>query len=349
MVRKELSDYPKAVCNDGSSATYYSSDNVLSADRLLIYLQGGGSCQNVQSCNYRCNNPDSEYLCTTSLNETKPADLNFLLDDEESNPPFFNFGKIFPYCSSDIWMGTADASPNNGNYNFHGKDIVRAVVEEVKSMRNIGDMSQIVLLGTSAGAFGTQSVCDFVAHSFKAENPNLDVRCIADSGDLIPPVGLNCSSEVDLTTFWGAEFDESCDAAGGSCGSFVTLYNYIETPFMVVHNYIDPSVSGRCAPAIDASNINYWNQWRQEIETLASEVMQAKPDNGFFVPNCFFHVLTKTDRMKAWDGIPVPLVGSTETILLKDILKNWLTGIGLAYAIDDPLISNSNCPSPNGF
>merc|ERR1719244_1323995 len=268
LTRKELSDYPRAVCNDGSNATYYYSDNAFSADHLLIYLQGGGSCQDVQSCNQRCNNPDSAFRCTAPQDETMPAALNFLLEDEDLNPPFYDFGKIYvPYCSSDIWIGTADASPENGNRFFHGKDIVRALVDDLKKVTNIAGMSQIVLLGTSAGGFGTQNVCDFVSENFKADNPNLDVRCIADSGDLVPPVGLNCTSEVDAQSFWGGESDDSCMDAGAACGNFVTLYNYIETPLMVVHNYIDPTVSGQCAPALDASNIDYWNQWRQEIET----------------------------------------------------------------------------------
>merc|ERR1712142_868453 len=349
LTRKELSDYPRAVCNDGSNATYYYSDNAFSADHLLIYLQGGGSCQDVQSCNLRCNNPDSAFRCTAPQDETVPAALNFLLEDEDLNPPFYDFGKIYvPYCSSDIWIGTADASPANGNYFFHGKDIVRAVVDDLKKATNMAGMNQIVLLGTSAGGFGTQNVCDFVAENFKAENSNVDVRCIADSGDRVPPVGLNCTPEVDAQSFWGGESDESCMNAGAACGNFVTLYNYIETPLMVVHNYIDPTVSGQCAPALDASNIDYWNQWRQEIETLASEVMLAKPDNGFFIPNCYFHVLTKNE--KAWNRLPVPLVGSDNEILLKDIIKNWTTGTGPVVAIDDPLVSNSNCGTPpSGF
>merc|ERR1711915_661068 len=264
LTRKELSDYPRAVCNDGSNATYYYSDNAFSADHLLIYLQGGGSCQDVQSCNMRCNNPDSAFRCTAPQDETMPGALNFLLEDEDLNPPFYDFGKIYvPYCSSDIWIGTADASPENGNYFFHGKDIVRALVDDLKKVTNIAGISQIVLLGTSAGGFGTQNVCDFVAENFKAENSNVDVRCIADSGDLVPPVGLNCTSEVDAQSFWGGESDDSCMDAGAACGNFVTLYNYIETPLMVVHNYIDPTVSGQCAPALDASNIDYWNQWRR--------------------------------------------------------------------------------------
>ena len=68
---------------------------------------------------------------------------------------------------------------------------------------------------------------------------------------------------------------------------------------------------------------------------------QDKPSNGLFVPRCFFHVLAKND--KAWSGIEVPVVGSDDTILLKDIISNWLTGAGPFQAIDNPSETNQFC------
>ena len=69
--------------------------------------------------------------------------------------------------------------------------------------------------------------------------------------------------------------------------------------------------------------------------------LQDKPSNGLFVPRCFFHVLAKKE--KAWSGIKVPVVGSDDTILLKDIINNWLTGAGPYQAIDNPSEENQFC------
>merc|ERR1712142_425782 len=342
LARKSLSEYPEALCNDGTNASYYFSYNAFNSDKLLIYLQGGGGRTSVDECNRRCDSQVSGHYCTTmpdeALEQEKLIEKYLLSDDEQINPPFFDFGKIFvPYCSSDTWIGTADANAENGGYNFHGKDIVRAVVDDVKMLTNLGEKKQIVLYGISAGGFGIQSVCDFAADSFKAENPSLDVRCIADSGDFVPPVGQECKTEEEseaLGKLWGVELDESCIAAGGKCGNFVNLYSFIETPFFVAINYADPIVSGDCPPNANAFNIEYWNQWRQEIKSMAKDVLLAKPDSGFFIPNCFFHVLAT--REDGWSKIEVPLDGSNKKIVLKDILKNWLTGAGPSVALMTP-------------
>ena len=54
-----------------------------------------------------------------------------------------------------------------------------------------------------------------------------------------------------------------------------------------------------------------------------------------------FHVLAKNE--KAWSGIEVPVVGSDDTILLKDIINNWLTGAGPYQAINNPSETNQFC------
>ena len=45
-------------------------------------------------------------------------------------------------------------------------------------------------------------------------------------------------------------------------------------------------------------------------------------------------------------NIEVPVDCET-TILLKDILHTWMTGVGPYQAIDKPLTKNENCPSEN--
>jgi len=249
------------------------------------------------------------------------------------------------YCSSDAWVGSRDASEDTGGYHFHGRDIIRAVLDDLISTKiNIDQMEQVVLLGTSAGAIGVQSVCDSVAEWFKDGREDLDVRCIADSGDLVPTIGQDCTTEEEVEAglaFYGAELDSSCTGTVVECQSFSSSYQYIDTPLMVVHNYIDPVVLGSCAPELSNENMNYWKTWMQQVYQLSLQFIQDKPSNGLFVPRCFFHVLSKNDN--GWGVIEVPLVDSNETILLKDIINNWLSGVGLFHAIDNPTEQNTFC------
>lgn len=348
LYRRELSDYPAAVCNDGTVATYFYSSDAFTNDNLLIYLEGGGGCNDKTSCEQRCTNPYSAHRCTTNNNNTMTLSSTFWSKDEATNPPFHEFASIWvDYCSSDTWIGSRDASSETGGYHFHGKDIVKAVIDDIIARKsNIGDLNQVVLLGTSAGAFGVQSNCDLVADKFKAEKNDLDIRCVADSGDLIPTVGYNCSTEEaanESLEFIGAELDASCteDNDDWKCVRFSFLYNFIETPLMVVHNYIDKTVSGECSPDLSPENQEYWKAWNWQVLQLSQQFMKAKPGNGLFVPNCHFHVLAKTH--KAWHVIEVPLAGTGDKVLLKDIMQNWLTGDGPYQAIDSNMAMNDRC------
>ena len=124
-------------------------------------------------------------------------------------------------------------SLKTGGYGFHGKDIVRAVIDDIIAEKtNIVD---IAMLGTSAGAFGVQSNCDLIDDKFKEEKNDLDVRCIADSGDLVPPVGDECTTvepAVKYVEFYGGELDATCTGSVKECVRFSSPYNFIETSFI---------------------------------------------------------------------------------------------------------------------
>merc|ERR1719318_1138415 len=107
LYRQELSDYPAAVCNDGTAATYFYSSDAFTSDNLLIYLEGGGGCNDKTSCEQRCTNPYSAHRCTTNNNDTMTLSSTFWSKDEATNPPFHAFASIWvDYCSSDTWISS---------------------------------------------------------------------------------------------------------------------------------------------------------------------------------------------------------------------------------------------------
>lgn len=120
-----------------------------------------------------------------------------------------------PYCSSDWYTGTRDASQLTQNLDFHGHFIVEAVVRDLLSKTEIAAAEQVVLMGGSAGAIGTEANCDFVAETLQAANSSIEVRCVSDSGSLYP---LHTHSDLcypDILEFacyemWTSRLDESC-------------------------------------------------------------------------------------------------------------------------------------------
>jgi len=354
LTRRSLADYPLAVCNDGSAATYHHSSD-LASSRILINLQGGGWCGTEQSCKHRCQQ-SNPYLCTADNQPTmEMKERTMWSSDPEVNPAFHDFGQIFVhYCSSDVYTGTRNASQSSGGYFFHGRHIVSAVVEDIiRHKPNVETMEQLVFIGESAGAFGVSFNCDTVAERFHQVNPGLDVRCIADAGDFYPPLLTapdkpqcdNYQAEALVMDFWQAEGDTSCTEEAANpldCLMFPSYYSYIHTPFMVVAHYIDTTVHGFCAPGLQEEP-EFWQEWEEEVYSLAVRYITDKPDNALFLSNCPFHVSVGQDW--AWGEMDVPLVGGEgETILYKDIVTNWINSMGPYQAMDPPLQKNTKCP-----
>ena len=105
-----------------------------------------------QNCDLRCASEPG--LCTAStspdleLTDTNLAD-NIGSSDPGQNPAFHDFTKVFvPYCSSDVYAGTRDASSASGGRVFRGgwwlvtsaskSSIRRFVITEKAPTRELG-------------------------------------------------------------------------------------------------------------------------------------------------------------------------------------------------------------------
>merc|ERR1712020_7057 len=82
---------------------------------------------------------------------------------------------------------------------------------------NLFEASELVLSGSSAGAFGVGLNCDDVADWLHQANPDIKIRCVADSPDYIPwwVHARNCKKRKNdyqhfLNGYWSREMDESC-------------------------------------------------------------------------------------------------------------------------------------------
>lgn len=354
MVKRSLASHPLALCNDGTPAAYYYSDDTLEASKLVIFLQGGGQCSSVQQCEHRCHTiPDK---CTEDPADHHIEDTLMWSTDPEVNPPFHDFGKVsVDYCSSDVYTGTREASADSGGFIFHGRHIVEAVVEDLISLwENLPNLEQLVFMGSSAGGFGVGFNCDMVADRFHQELPSLDVRCLADAGDFFPPY-LSLSPQCDtllamaqVGLFWQAEGDTSCfegpwdGSQDKECMTYMTAYNNVTTPMMVVNHYVDTVVHGPCTPALD-QDPEFWERWEEEVYAMAIRYMEDKPANGLFLSNCKFH--SSVGQEFAWQEMPVPLVSQPgESLIFREVIRNWLTGEGPYQAMDLPLEKNPECP-----
>jgi len=344
---QSLSGYPMALCNDGTSAVYYKENlQTLSSGKVVIYLEGGGGCTTPAECAERCliNNP---HLCTASTKTNITKSERMWSEDKVENPPFYDYQKVYvPYCSSDVYSGSRNYSDGLLSMIFHGRYIVEAIVQDI--MPTLITAKSVVLMGGSAGAFGTSLNCDFVADLIHSQNSEVDVRCIGDAGDFYPYWVHQEGCTVDqvgeqLTKFWGAQGDLSCIQENDEifCGVFGRYYQYIETPFMAITSFEDTNAQVHpCAP-VYPEDPEFWEQWRKEMQLFAFNYTQEKPGNGIFLVNCPLHVLATKDY--AWAEMWIGVEG--EELVLKDAINNWITANGQPFqAIDAYNSMNEKCP-----
>ena len=88
----------------------------------------------------------------------------------------------------------------------------------------------------------------------------------------------------------------------------------------------------------------FWQQWRNELATIARTIITEKPNIGLFLPNCPFHVGLFNNL--TYQGLEVPLVDSedfNEKGFLRDLLVNFMNTEHPYQAIDDMANRNPNC------
>ena len=305
--RRALSSYPKAVCNDGTTAAYYAPQEAhKTGQTVLIYLEGGGACFTADSCRERCNGGgEDSALCTTATDQEIDRTDTIWSSDPAENPGLHDSYKVVlktgssgnfiggserhaccqvyvPYCTSDVYSGRRDSEAATGGFTFHGKYVMEAVIDNVVAQLDGASAYQLVLFGVSAGAYGVAINCDAVAEKVKGVHSDADVRCVVDGTDFIPTtVALDgcdpLANNAAAATFWQGSFDQSCESELGAssprCYVFSSYMWYIDTPFMVVAplEEIDGFII-TCAPEFPA-NPDFWTRWRDALVTLASQLL----------------------------------------------------------------------------
>jgi len=347
--------FPLAKCNDGTQANYYHQPGEPHG-KFVINLQGGAFCGTVESCNDRCAHTD---LCTAQTDQEIEMQRPLAGLDNE---PYFDYWHVFVhYCSSDVWSGTRAASQETGGYNFYGKHIVSAVLEDLSARFGLLEASHIVLTGGSAGAQGTVLNCDDFSAQVWAANPDIDVRCVADAPEYFPPEvhTEDCANRAPgfqnhLTEFWGREMDKSClefaaeqgvEDVGELCGLTTNFAQFITTPLAILSSHEDSAFTHDfgCEPDPHSPEHEQFRaEWMAAHNEQATALMVDFPEIAFYAPNCRMHTLVNPRS----EEMLVEGNESGEATNVQTFVRTWLEGDGRTHqhAIDDITKENPTCP-----
>ncbi|CAH9071905.1 unnamed protein product [Cuscuta europaea] len=119
-----------AVCLSGKPAAYYLLPGYdTGITNWLVYLNGGGWCQNVIDCQY--------YITHRGLDQDAiPVSFqsfdDILSDNRDHNPGFYNWNKVsIRYCDGSSFTGSSEIIENGTTYYFRGARIFKAVMQEL--------------------------------------------------------------------------------------------------------------------------------------------------------------------------------------------------------------------------
>jgi hypothetical protein len=181
-----------AVCRDGSPTGFYVRKG--SADKLLIYLEGGGACSSPGFCSY---NPASDNQVLSGDGETVAGSIGGatsgrqqpgtagIFDTAQAENPFKDWSQIYvPYCTGDVHFGTRTNVMLPGvsaGQQFVGylnmKKFMSRIVPTFQAQ-----VTRVVLTGASAGGFGALLNYSMVQDAFGSAL----VSVLDDSGPSFP-------------------------------------------------------------------------------------------------------------------------------------------------------------------
>jgi len=235
----------------------------------------------------------------------QPA-MNFggLFDsDPRLNPDWSDASYIyFPYCTSDSFSGTRDASNQTFGWHFRGKKVITYVIQSLLS-QGLGNAPQVLVSGCSAGGVAVLANLDYVASLLPKMTRN--IRGHNDAGWMLDARPMT-AVPITITQIiqqgvqlWGGSPDQSCVASHPSeiwkCYMGQYVIPYITIPLLVhqeTEDFVQLQVAG-CSKPFNTQKQQYLNEFRVNI---TKTLQMLKPPHAAFAPACWWHCSTETDQ-----------------------------------------------------
>ncbi len=250
--------HPYARCLDGSVAGYYAQPAPNAADKtkFVIYLNGGGECDQEYPCKYQLTSAlgSSKYFAS----EVDASGWFFASDYCLYNPTFCGWNHVYnPYCTQDLHSGQVkEATDKTWGMYFAGHHVMTAMLDEMDRTMGMKDATEIILSGASAGGIGVWMNVDYIAKRY----PNARVTALTIAGfyfyatyytgpDATPPSGMGDFRESAFPVtydLYQAYVDQSCKYAmelkgqhPGACMLANNSFPYIEVDSFAIQALTD--------------------------------------------------------------------------------------------------------------
>eukprot|EP00479_Gromia_sphaerica_P011572 TRINITY_DN576_c0_g1_i2.p1 TRINITY_DN576_c0_g1~~TRINITY_DN576_c0_g1_i2.p1 ORF type:complete len:328 (+),score=79.60 TRINITY_DN576_c0_g1_i2:307-1290(+) len=260
-------------------------------------MQGGGSCYAENECLARTL---TDLGSSTGWDETQILRNNLLDDDPVINPDFYNWNHIYiRYCDGSCHTGT-QSQPNEWGLFFAGHLTVMAVVDHATTNFGLGEASEVLVSGSSAGGIGAFVNADPISEKL----PDACVKASPQAGWYYPDDLDNFQDWINgvrtpirnQTVVWDRFLDEACVADNLDeplrCGSISTLYPYIKTPIFMINNQYDSNqLFSQLGVPNDGSaeTIDYVIYFGDRFRRSVIQVLNSSKNDGVYLTACMDH------------------------------------------------------------
>lgn len=167
-------------CSRDTPFQFFVRPAEVESDQVMLYFQGGGACWNGIMCGP--DNATFDDAIGTSEQELGFYDGIFNFENEDN--PIADYHAVFvPYCTADVHIGDATVEYGDVEIHHNGFNNTSAVLDWV--YHNFTDPAQILITGSSAGAYGAIYYTPFVIEQY----PDARVVQFGDAGVGATPRG----------------------------------------------------------------------------------------------------------------------------------------------------------------
>jgi len=237
-----------AVNRDGTaSAGFYYKISKTGNKNLMVYLVGGGACQDTFFCN---NNPANKNTSLTADRALAGVQNIFGPDGEAQDPtlakwqsgifkddptnPVKDWNMVYiPYVTGDVYAGN---KPNGTVTDYDGKTAVSGTFQFVgrsnmlkfvaRIVPTFSDAQVVLLTGSSAGGIGALMSCPIFVDGFIDQAKGARVLVVDDAGPVFTDKYLPACLQTKWRQIWNLNdsFPEDCSGCRGNAGDIVGPY-----------------------------------------------------------------------------------------------------------------------------
>jgi hypothetical protein len=210
--------FPDSQCANGTS-TGIAVNLTNKSNRVLVYLQGGGSCWTAQYCAFGTAVHIKDTVGeATVLAEAQYPGMQLLFDRTRADNPFKDANFVYvPYCTGDLHSGTQMFNYNAPNFGITQVHHVGAKNLDAFLRRLVPTFpaaDRVWLMGISAGGFGVT----INGWRFQKAFPNARVDVLDDAGPLLEPASFDATYGQAVSK-WAPEFPPGCVGCDTSIGA----------------------------------------------------------------------------------------------------------------------------------